>query len=116
MVFLLVWKARQTMRFQEARATLQALLSQKGASSKEILEAFNDLRETFFPFEKNQRTEDLRRMREVLEQEVQRGMMAFRPIELPRPRRGRQDRLREPTVRRGLDPFDSARRRGRGAS
>lgn len=80
LLFLLVWNMRQRIEFQKARSTLQALLSQQGAESKEILSSFDDLRESFFPFDKNEKEDEKRRLRDELMKEVNRGPVVVVPM------------------------------------
>jgi hypothetical protein len=80
LLFLLVWNMRQKIEFQKSRATLQALLSQQGVESKDVLSAFNDLREAFFPFDKNEKEDEKRRLRDELMKEVARGPVAVQPM------------------------------------
>lgn len=109
LVFLLVWKARQNSEFQKSRSTLQGLLSQKGASSKEILEAFEALKEAYFPYEKNQTKEENRQMREMLEREVKRGPVQVTPLpELTRPKKSlRQEQQLDRLRKAGMKPISS---------
>lgn len=76
---LLIWKMRQDIEFQKSRATLQALMNQKGAESKHIEEAFKDLRSAFFPFEKNQRKQEVGNLRQLMLREVARGALSVVP-------------------------------------
>lgn len=82
-VLLLIWKMRQNIEFQKSRATLQALLNQKGAEPKNIESAFADLREAFFPFDKNQRKQEIDQMRNAMLREIQRGPVYFSPMRDP---------------------------------
>lgn len=87
LLFLLVWNMRQKIEFQKARSTLQALLSQQGAESKQIMESFEDLREAFFPFDKNEKEDEKRRLRDELMKEVARGPVVVEPmVDLYRPK------------------------------
>ena len=78
-VFLLIWKMRQDIEFQKSRSTLQALLNQKGAESKHIEDAFNDLRSAFFPFEKNQKKQEIGDLRQAMMREIARGALQVTP-------------------------------------
>ena len=40
-VFVLVWKMRQNIEFHKSRSLMQALLSQKGADDRTIMQAFD---------------------------------------------------------------------------
>lgn len=77
--FLLIWKMRQDIEFQKSRSTLQALLNQKGAESKHIEEAFEDLKNSFFPHDKNQRKQEIGNLRQVMMREIARGALAVVP-------------------------------------
>jgi len=78
-LFLLIWKMRQDIEFQTSRATLQALLNQKGAEAKHIEDAFKDLRDAFFPFEKNHRKQEVKELRQIMLREVARGALSVIP-------------------------------------
>lgn len=82
-VFLLVWKMRQNIEFQTARATLQALLNQKGAEPKHIEDAFQDLKNSFFPFEKNQKKQEIGELRKAMMREIARGPLSVTPMADP---------------------------------
>lgn len=81
--FLLIWKMRQDIEFQKSRATLQALLNQKGAEAKHIEAAFEDLRAAFFPFEKNQKKQEINNLRQLMMREVARGALSIVPMSDP---------------------------------
>lgn len=78
-VFLLIWKMRQNIEFQKSRATLQALLNQKGAETKHIEDAFEDLKNAFFPHDKNQKKQEIGNLRNVMMREIARGALAVIP-------------------------------------
>jgi len=78
-IFLLIWKMRQDIEFQKSRSTLQALLNQKGAESKHIEEAFDDLKNAFFPHDKNQKKQEIGDMRQTMMREIARGALAVIP-------------------------------------
>ncbi len=82
-IFLLIWKMRQEIEFQKSRAPLQALLNQKGAEPKHIEAAFADLRAAFFPFEKNQRKQEIGGMRQAMMREIARGPLSVTPMTDP---------------------------------
>lgn len=82
-VFLLMWKMRQDIEFQKSRATLQALMNQKGAESKHIEEAFQDLRASFFPFEKNQKKQEINNLKQTMLREIARGALQVTPTMNP---------------------------------
>lgn len=107
-VFLIIWKMRQDIEFQKSRATLQALLNQKGAESKHIEDAFKDLRASFFPFEKNQRKQEVGNQRQVLMREIARGALAIIPTVDPDHRKvaNRLARGQERLVRRQQQMID----------
>jgi len=77
MVHLLVWKMRQNIEFHKSRATMQALLSLKGAEDKTIMAAFDDLREAFFPFDKNEKKDELRKLKDEMIKEIGRGPLSI---------------------------------------
>jgi hypothetical protein len=82
-IFLLVWKMRQNIEFQTARSTLQALLNQKGAEPKHIEDAFEDLKNSFFPFEKNQKKQEIGALRQAMMREIARGALSVTPMADP---------------------------------
>jgi hypothetical protein len=124
-VFILLWKMRQDIEFQKQRALMQAQLAQKGAESKFILEAFEQLREAFFPFDKNQKKDENNRMREQLLKEIGRGPLAVTVLEDPNRRKvasrlvkGQADlaqkrEMSEQGKTVNIDAFDRARKRPR---
>lgn len=86
-IFLFIWKMRQDIEYQKSRAVMQALLNQKGAEPKHIEDAFKDLRSAFFPFEKNQRKQEVNEQRQTLMRFVQNGPVAFTPTADPNQRK-----------------------------
>ncbi len=116
---------RQDIEFQKSRATLQALLSQKGAEDKAIMEAFERLHGAFFPFQKNQRTDEIQRLKQEMIREINRGPLSITALEDPNRRKmtarlakGTQSlNQREMQTRIGqlreLDPITKARTRRR---
>lgn len=80
MIFLAVWKMRQTIEFQRTRVVVQAQMSQQGVEGKLIEKAFEDLRQAFFPFEKTEREETIAMLRKALTREVARGGMRVTPM------------------------------------
>lgn len=81
MVFLAVWKMRQSIEFQKTRVVVQAQMSQQGVEGKLIEKAFDDLRQAFFPFEKTQKQESNDMLRKALEREVARGGLSITPMQ-----------------------------------
>ena len=79
-LFLVLWRMRQEIDFHKNRAVLQGLMSQQGADPKSIEKAFEDLRQSFFPFEKTQREEEVVVLRKVLDREMKRGALSVRPM------------------------------------
>lgn len=128
MLFILVWKMRQDIEFHKSRATMQALLSQKGADDKSIMQAFSDLRDAFFPFDKNQKTDEVRRLRESMMKEINRGPVSVTALEDPgrkkvasRLAKGQREMARRMSEQKdgttlSLDAFDKSKKRPRGAS
>jgi hypothetical protein len=128
MVYLLVWKMRQDIEFHKSRATLQALLSQKGAEDKTIMEAFAALKEAFFPFDRNQKKDEMRQLKEAMVREVARGALSVTPLHDPNRKkiasrlvRGNNDLAQRQSMNETgrvtpIDAFDRARSRPRGAS
>jgi hypothetical protein len=88
-VFFLVWRMRQEIEFQKARATMQALalLLDSQEKAKIVGEAFTELRHTFFPYDRKQGEEEKMRLRKVVFQEAARGPISVTPMVLPKPKR-----------------------------
>lgn len=126
LMFLLVFKMRQSIEFQKSRALVQALMSQQGANDEHIKKAFDDLKEAFFPFDRNQRDAELKKMKDAMNYWVNHG-----PVVVEAQDDGRQDKRIASKLARGqrdlstrmsqekagmmtgLDPFDRAKRRKR---
>lgn len=84
-LFLLVWRMRQDIEFQKTRVLVQALMSQKGAEGKQIEQAFAELREACFPFDKNQKEAEIDRLKKAMHREIARGPLVIQPqIDLTR--------------------------------
>lgn len=80
MIFLAIWKMRQSIEFQKTRVMVQAQLSQQGVEAKLIEKAFEDLRQAFFPFEKTHREESIDQLKKALDKEVTRGGLQITPV------------------------------------
>jgi hypothetical protein len=128
-MFLMVWKMRQHIEFQKSRATIQALMAQQGAQDESIKKVFDELKDSFFPFDKNQRVDELKKMKDVMNYWVKHGPVVVEAQDDGRHRRkmatklakGQKDLVDRLTQERegkaiGLDPFQKARRRSRTAS
>lgn len=104
-------------------------MSQQGANDEHIKKVFVDLKEAFFPFDKNQRQAELKKMKDAMSYWVNHGPVVLEP-EMPDSRqekrtasklaRGQRDlevrKAQEQTGRVvGLDAFEKAKRRSRGA-
>ncbi len=127
MMFLLVYNMRQKIEFQKSRALIQALMSQQGAQDENIKKVFEDLKEAFFPFDKNQRSAELKKMRQAVEYWVKQGPVVVEAQDQDgKTKRRRQSKLirgqkdletRQTAEQQGrmiqLDPFQQARRRAR---
>lgn len=103
-------------------------MSQQGANDEHIKKAFDDLKEAFFPFDKNQRHAELKKMKDAMNYWVNHG-----PVVIEAQPDGRQEKKMASKLARGLrdlesrraqeksgrlvelDPFDKAKRRSRGA-
>lgn len=79
-LFLVTWRMRQQIEFHKSRVVVQALLNQQGAEPKHIEAAYEDLRESFFPFEQAQRKEEIRDLKKVMHRELSRGALAVKPM------------------------------------
>jgi len=130
-LFLVLWRMRQQVDFQKSRVLVQALMNQQGAEPKHIEAAFEDLRESFFPFEKTVRDDEIKDLKKVMHRELARGPMAVKPMvdmtrdtmkkKLSQGQAALQEReaLRRSGRLQNLDqedPFKKARQRRRGAS
>src|SRR5690349_7824576 len=131
-MFLLVFKMRQAIEFQKSRSLIQALMSQQGAQDDTIKKVFDDLKEAFFPFNKNQRDAELKQMKKVLDFWTKHGPVTVIPdqtynakdqhrkmaTKLARGQQALANRLTMEKQGRAveLDPFQKAKRRSRGAS
>lgn len=74
MLIILIWKMRQDREFHTSRAQIQATVSSHKDGDKEAVQkAYDDLRDSFFPYNKNERDADVRRMRETMLKEIARG-------------------------------------------
>lgn len=127
---LVLWRMRQQIEFQKSRVIVTALLNQQGAEPKHIEKAYDDLRESFFPFEQSEREEEISVLKKVMEKELARGPLSVKPmVDLTRDKvkkklaKGQQilqekaDRLKKGSLRNlDRDPFAQARGRKRSAS
>ncbi len=126
MMFLLVYHMRQKIEFQKSRALIQGLMSQQGAQDESIRKVFDELKEAFFPFDKNQRSAELKKMRQAMDYWVKHG-----PVTVEAQSDGKQERRMASKLLRGkkdledrktqeqqgkmvkIDPFQKAKRRMR---
>lgn len=128
-LLMLVWRQRQAIEFQKHRSLIQALAAQKDADDKIIKDVFDQMKEAFFPFEKNARTSEIKKMEEVMKAWINRGPLAVKALEDPGRSRKMASRLsqgqrvlaarkaeKETGKTAPLDPFQKARHRRRGAS
>jgi tmRNA-binding protein len=125
MVHLLVWKMRQNIEFHKSRATMQALLSLKGAEDKSVMAAFDDLKDAFFPFDKNEKKDEIARLKVEMLKEINRGALAITVLSDPnrkkitsRLAKGQADLDRTQHMRQAgkvvnIDAFQKAQRRTR---
>jgi hypothetical protein len=127
MMFLLVFHMRQKIEFQKSRALIQGLMSQQGAQDENIKKVFEELKEAFFPFDKNQRSAELKKMKDAMNYWVKQG-----PVVVEAQDDGKQSRRMASKLLRGqkdleqrrvqeqqgravdMDPFEKAKRRPRG--
>lgn len=119
---------REEREFQKSRTVLQALLNQKGASEKFIMEAFEDLKHAFFPYDKKRQEAGKQQQKEALMREIARGPMVVTPMADPDTKKNRAKlergqavlRRRQAMLQHGqletLDPYEAAKRRPRSAS
>lgn len=127
---LVLWRMRQNIEFQKSRCVMTALLNQQGAEAKFIEKAYADLKESFFPFEKTEREEEVVMLKKAMEKELARGALSVKPmVDITRDQtkkslvkgaqflKQRANQLRKGTAKSlERDPFQEARNRGRGAS
>lgn len=128
MMLLLVYKMRQSIEFQKSRALIQALMAQKGAQDEQIKAVFTDLKEAFFPFDKNQREADLKKMKDAMKFWVNHGpVVVEQQMDDQKTQRRTASKLargaRDLTARQehtkaggsvAIDPFQKAKHRSRG--
>lgn len=119
---------REEKEFQKSRSVLQALLNQKGASEKYIMEAFEDLKNAHFPFNKNKKENEIKQQKEVLKSWIANGPLELTPMVDLHARKNKSKlergqailRRRAAMLQHGqletLDPYETAKRRPRGAS
>lgn len=125
-MFLLVFKMRQSIEFQKSRALIQALMSQQGANDDHIKKAFDDMKEAFFPFDRNQKDAELKKMKDAMNYWVNHG-----PVVIESQPDGRQEKRMASKLARGqrdlsnrlskdssglvvdMDPFSKAKHRKR---
>lgn len=125
-MFLLVYQMRQKIEFQKSRALIQAMMSQQGAQDESIKKVFEELKESFFPFDKNQRAADVKKMKTALDYWIKQG-----PVVVEAQDDGKQNRKIASKLARGqqnlaerqaqqkqgrtvgIEPFDKAKRRPR---
>lgn len=125
-MFMLVFKMRQSIEFQKSRALVQALMSQQGANDEHIKKAFDDLKESFFPFDKNQKQAELKKMKDAMNYWVNHGPVVVEAQEdgrqekrmaskLARGQRDLSNRISQENSGKmvGLDPFSKAKFRKR---
>ena len=128
-LMMLVWRQRQAIEFQKTRALIQGLAVQKDADNEIIKKAFDELKEAFFPFQKNARKSEHKKMEEVMKAWINRGPLGITVLDDPKARKKVAGRLsqgqkelakhKEQTQAgktKALDPFQKAQRRTRGAS
>lgn len=126
MMFLLVYHMRQKIEFQKSRALIQAMMAQQGAENDIIKKVFEDLKEAFFPFDKNQRSAELKKMRQAMDYWVKHGPVVVEAQDdgkqsrrmASKLLRGKKDLEDRKTQERqgkmvGIDPFEKAKRRAR---
>ena len=125
MVHLLVWKMRQNIEFHKSRATMQALLSLKGAEDKTILAAFDDLKEAFFPFDKNEKKSEIQSLKNEMLREINRGPLAITVLADPNRKKvasrlvkgqeelAQKQRMQQAGRSVNIDAFQKAQRRTR---
>lgn len=125
-MFLLVWKMRQTIEFQKSRSLIQAMMSQQGAQDENIKKVFDDLKEAFFPFDKNQKSAELKKMRQAMDFWVKHGPVAVEAQDdgsqkkkiasrLLKGQQSLKERAQNETQGKAtqLDPYTKAKRRSR---
>lgn len=119
---------RQSIEFQKSRALVQALMSQQGANDEHIKKVFDDMKEAFFPFDRNQRNSEIKKMRDAMNYWVGQGPVVvqaeadprqekLRASKLARGQRDLENRIAQDKSGRivGLDPYDRAKHRSRGS-
>jgi len=82
-LLLLVWQMRQTIRLQETRAIVQALLSAQSEDSnvqKATKEAWEGYLDELFPYQRGQRKRQDRAAIDYLKNEAARGPLTVTPL------------------------------------
>jgi hypothetical protein len=119
---------RQKIEFQKSRALVQSLLAQKDAEEKVIKEVFDQLKEAYFPFDRNTKAEESSKWRNQLMKEINRGVLSVTPLEdmtrksvKARLKQGQKEQAKRLSMTEEgkltqLDPVEKARRRPRGTA
>lgn len=79
-LYFVLWRMRQQIEFQKSRALMQALMSQQGVEGEPVEKAFEDLRNSFFPFEENRREAEVESLKKVMFREIARGALSVTPM------------------------------------
>ncbi len=95
-LLMLVWRQRQAIEFQKQRSIIQALAAQKDSDNQVIKDVFEHLKEAFFPFEKNARTSEIKKMEEVMRSWISRGPLAVKSLEEAKPVRKKITAIKKP--------------------
>lgn len=84
-LFLIVWKMRQDQEFQKSRVLVQSLMLMMGKEENEVAKrAYDDLRNAFFPYDRNEGVQETHELKKLIQKEHARGPLRVRAIEMPR--------------------------------
>ena len=83
---LMVWTMRQDQSFQQARATVQALmLMLDDQKATEIMKkTFADLRQAYFPYDKRIHAQESHELKKILAKEISKGVISIAPVQMPK--------------------------------
>jgi hypothetical protein len=109
-LYMVLWRMRQQIDFHKSRALMQALMSQQGVNAEHIEKAFEDLRNSFFPFEQHQKEEEVESLKKIMFKEIARGALSVTPMVDMTRTRVKQDIARgQANIREKADMLRSGR-------
>lgn len=81
---LLVWRMRQDIELQKVRAVVNAVIvsnSEREGADKDMKDAWNDLLDEMYPYQKGQRVKSDQAALEFLRREAARGWLRVTPLQ-----------------------------------